>query len=166
MDESWKIVGGNKNCVYLKLDENNTLEVKKTDEGVIFEVWNNIENEYMYSEYRLFSDLIEDNCSLCESAGVHTSFCDSCSNEFCKKCSHKRTKDYHLNYCKECFDEHLRICNKCNNIEYALDSIDCTECKEWFCDSCYDTEKGDGCYCHSKFAQKHAHDMDDGAYSE
>ena len=48
--------------------------------------------------------------------------------------------------------------------------IECTELSELnkkkFCDSCYDTEKGDGCYCHSKFAQKHAHDMDDGAYSE
>lgn len=26
--------------------------------------------------------------------------------------------------------------------------IQCTACNRWFCDSCYDTSKGDGCYCH------------------
>lgn len=42
-------------------------------------------------------------------------------------------------------------CKSCNIAlnEDALDNgIDCPECGEWFCDNCYDTTKGDGCYCH------------------
>lgn len=27
--------------------------------------------------------------------------------------------------------------------------IICTECGRVFCDSCYDTGKGDGCHCHA-----------------
>jgi hypothetical protein len=40
-------------------------------------------------------------------------------------------------------------CHRCHRpIEGIEDGIDCTECHHWFCDSCYDTDKGDGCHCH------------------
>lgn len=41
-------------------------------------------------------------------------------------------------------------CAACGKMHDRVDGIDCPECKDWFCDNCYDTSKGDGCHCHPK----------------
>lgn len=42
------------------------------------------------------------------------------------------------------------VCARCGTETKVSDGIDCTECKKWFCDNCYDCERGDGCHCHKK----------------
>lgn len=42
------------------------------------------------------------------------------------------------------------ICMNCYKPHDKADGIDCPECKQQFCDNCYDTGKGDGCHCHGK----------------
>ena len=42
----------------------------------------------------------------------------------------------------------VRYCKSCGNQGDTEDSIQCTECKKWFCDNCYNCELGDGCKCH------------------
>jgi len=43
---------------------------------------------------------------------------------------------------------HLKCENGCEEELNSENAIFCTECNECFCDSCYDTSKGDGCRCH------------------
>jgi hypothetical protein len=139
MSQHWEIDKKDKSCVCLKLDEDNTIEVKKTDEGVIFEVWNNIKNEFTHSSYWFYDELIDHQ---------DMAICDSCQ---------KQDRIEHLSFCVVCGNTY------CDNCE-TENTIQCTNCEEWFCNNCYNTELGDGCYCHNNFARKHSHDMDNGAY--
>lgn len=50
---------------------------------------------------------------------------------------------------REEWDEY-QPCGSCGQMVNLEDGIDCTECEDRFCDSCYDTGKGDGCHCHPK----------------
>lgn len=45
-------------------------------------------------------------------------------------------------------DENQRPCTECGAWTEPEHMIDCTECRQWFCDNCYDTGLGDGCHCH------------------
>lgn len=45
------------------------------------------------------------------------------------------------------FDDPASVtCSYCK--ARADEGIACPGCRRWFCDNCYDTEKGDGCHCH------------------
>jgi hypothetical protein len=44
--------------------------------------------------------------------------------------------------------EEFQPCSECGQMVDLESGIDCTECEDRFCDSCYDTGKGDGCHCH------------------
>lgn len=66
----------------------------------------------------------------------------------------------HLNCPDWCTTDHTPMCAACptklvdpRTTGVGENCIVCTECHRWFCDSCYDTSKGDGCNCHPPTAR-------------
>jgi len=100
----WEVDEKDKDRVYLTLDEDNTIHIRRTDEGVFFEVWSEGLKQFTFSQAYENEDLIV-----------------------------------------------TAKCSRCDKVDYDDAGLECLGCGEWFCDNCYDTDLGDGCYCHNEF---------------